>query len=125
MKFEFEKLNDAYKLLLSYAIALTIFQAVFFAEGFFVVLKTVSVLFWLLVLPGLGITYLWDLRFIERLALAVAISAGIMGIASYYLGLAGLHVKISSVVLPALFILIGMAVVFRGRLPLPARLAKK
>jgi uncharacterized membrane protein len=115
MKFELEKMNDAHKLLISYAVALAICQVVFFAEGFFVIVKTVSVLFWLLVLPGLGITYLWELQFTERLALAVAISAGIVGIASYYLGLAGIHVTISSVALPVICIIAGTLVVFRKK----------
>ena len=116
MKFEFEKLNDAHKLLISYAIALAICQSVFFAEGFFVVLKTVSFIFWLLVLPGFGMTYVWDLRFAERLALSVAISAGIVGIASYYLGLAGIHIAVSSVALPVICIIAGILVVFRNKI---------
>ncbi len=116
MKFELEKLNDAHKLLISYAIALAICQVVFFAEGFFVIVKTVSVLFWLFVLPGLGITYLWKLEFLERLALSVAVSAALVGIASYYMGLAGIHVTISSVALPAICIATGMLVVFRKKI---------
>lgn len=115
MKLDIKNLTDVHKLVLSYVIVLVLFQLVFFAESIFTTVKTVSVLFWLFVLPGIGITYLWDFDFIERFPLAVAISAAVVGITSYYLGLGGIDVKISSVILPASCIIIGMLVIFRGR----------
>lgn len=113
MKFDIMKLTDIHRLLISYVIGLVLFQIVFFMENFLVVLRTVTSLFWILVLPGFGITYMWKLNFIERFALAVAISAALMGIFPYYLGLAGVHVSLSSLLLPALFIVMGLFVVSR------------
>lgn len=112
MKFEIEKMTDVHKLLISYVIGVVIFQIVFFMENFLVVIRTVSVLFWIFVIPGFAITYLWKLNFIERFALSVAISSALMGITSYYLGLAGLHVTISSIVLPVVYLVIGIIVVY-------------
>ena len=116
MKFEMDKMTDVHKLLLSYVIAVVIFQIVFFMENIFITIRTVSVLFWLFVLPGFGITYLWKLNFVERFALSVAISSAIMGIFSYYLGLAGVHVELSSVFLPPVFIVMGFLVIFRNNI---------
>ncbi len=116
MKFDIKNMTDAHKLIFSCIITFAVLQAVFFAENVFTTLKTVSVLFWLFVLPGIGITYLWDLDFIERLPLSVAISAAVVGITSYYLGLAGIDVKASSVILPAVCITIGLLVIFRNKI---------
>lgn len=114
MKFDIKKMTDLHKLAISYLAIVVIFQIVFFMENVINVIKTVSVLFWLLVLPGLGITYLWKLGFLERFALSIAVSAALMGITSYYLGLAGINVGTSSVVLPVVFMIAGFLVVFRN-----------
>ncbi len=112
MKFEMNKMTDIHKLVISYVIGIVIFQIAFFMENLLVVIRTVSVMFWIFVIPGFAITYLWKLNFIERLALSVAISSALMGITSYYLGLAGLHVTISSIVLPLVYLVIGVIVVY-------------
>jgi len=116
MKFGIKKVTDIHKLLISYFIAIAVFQIVFFMENILINIRSVSVLFWLFVLPGFGITYLWKFNFLERLAVSVAISAAIVGISSYYLGLAGLHVTASSVVLPIVYILMGLLVIHRKKL---------
>ena len=109
-------LNDIHKLLISFFVVFVIAKLVFFQEDVLMVLKVVSSLFWLFVLPGFGITYLWRLRFIERFVLSIALGSAVVGIGSYYLGLIGLHVAYSSYVLPTIFILIGFAIVFRERI---------
>lgn len=114
MKFEMDKMTDVHKLVISYVIALVVFQIVFFMENILTTIRTVSVLFWLFVLPGIGITYLWKLNFVERFALSVAISSALMGISSYYLGLVGVHVNMSSIFLPVVFMVIGFLVIFRN-----------
>lgn len=115
-KAHLKKMNDGYKLLISYFVVLFIFQIVFFAESFLIVFRTVSVLFWLFILPGIGITYLWDLNFVERLALSVAISASILGIGSYYLGLIGIHIKLSAILLPLICIIVGVLIIARTKI---------
>jgi hypothetical protein len=115
-KFDIKKMTDLHKLAISYLAAIVIFQIVFFMENTINVIKTVSVLFWVLVLPGLGITYLWKMGFLERFALSVAVSAALMGIASYYFGLAGISATTSSVVLPVIFMAAGCLIVFRDRI---------
>ena len=107
MKFETDKLTDIHKLGISYVIGLVIFFFVFFRENPIATIRTFSSLFWIFVLPGITITYLWKMNFLERIVVSIAISSAIMGIFSYYLGLVGLHVGLSSILLPPLFMIIG------------------
>lgn len=118
MKLDIKKMTDLHKLGISYLAAVLVFQIVFFRGDPLANFMAVSSLFWLLVLPGLMITYIWRMGFAERFALSVAISSAVVGIGSYYLGLAGVDVKISSVVIPAVFIIIGLVVVFRNKISL-------
>ena len=57
-KFDIKKMTDVHRLVISYVVALVIFQIVFFIESPLIVISMVSALFWIFVLPGIGITYL-------------------------------------------------------------------
>ncbi|MCK5022708.1 MAG: hypothetical protein KAS04_00910 [Candidatus Aenigmarchaeota archaeon] len=107
MKFKIDELTDIHKLGITYAIGLVIFFIVFFKENPIITIITFSAMFWIFVMPGITITYLWKMNFLERIAISIAISSAIMGISSYYLGLVGLHVGSSSIILPPLFMIIG------------------
>ena len=72
-----------------------IFQLLFFRENVITTARTVLSLYWLFILPGFAVMYYWHdkLDFLERLVIGSVLGIAVIGIASYYIGLAGLHVK--------------------------------
>jgi len=72
-----------------------ILKGVLYKENIMVFIKLVPSLMWLFVVPGFSLLYYWSdkLDFIERLIISVPVSAGIMGILSYNLGLVGLSIS--------------------------------
>lgn len=94
--------------------SLIAFKIIFFREGFFVVLRTVLAIFWLFVLPGFFAMLYWieELRFFERLVIGIALGTSVIGIASYYLGLSGLHVRYHAFLLPLIMAAIGLVIAF-------------
>ena len=109
--FEIVKREFAYILFL-FLIALVIFKIAFFNENIMVLLRNVLSLFWLFVLPGYFIMMYWQekIDFIERFFIGILLSAAIIGIASYYIGLLGLNIKYHAFVMPLALILIGLLI---------------
>ena len=95
-----------------YLLMLMIFKIVFFNENLIVAVKMTLALFWLFVVPGYSLMLYWKekLDFIERLIVGIALAGGVNGIASYYLGLAGLHIKHHVFLLPVLVMIAGMGI---------------
>ena len=95
-----------------YLLMLMIFKIVFFNENLIVAVKMTLALFWLFVVPGYSLMLYWKekLDFIERLIVGIALAGGVNGIDSYYLGLAGLHIKHHVFLLPVLLMIAGMGV---------------
>ncbi len=89
-----------------FVIALIVLKIVFFKEQFVMILTLAFVFFWVLILPGFSLAYYWHekIDFLERLVIGFAISAGLVGILSYYLGLVGVHVKYHGVILPVVLL---------------------
>ena len=100
---------------LLFVLMIILFKIAFFKENFIVLLRNVLSLFWLFVLPGYFIMFYWNekLNFMERFVIGIAVSAALIGISSYYLGLIGLNIKYHAVLLPSILILIGLAVNLR------------
>ena len=100
-----------------FLIALIIFKIAFYKESFFVLLRNVLALFWLFVLPGYFIMLYWKekLEFIERFIIGIGLSAAIIGISSYYIGLIGLNIKFHTIVLPLILILVGIIMSLRRK----------
>ena len=98
-----------------FLLALIIFKIAFFKENLVVLLRNVLSLFWLFVLPGYFIMLYWKekLGFTERFVIGIALSAAIIGIFSYYLGLIGLNIKYHAIVLPLVLILAGIVINLR------------
>ena len=98
-----------------FLISSLIFKIIYFKEDLFVTLRIVLSLFWLFLLPGYSIMLYWKekLDFTERLVAGVALSAAIIGILSYYIGLLGLSMKHHAVLLPLALISIGAIINFR------------
>ncbi len=100
---------------LLFIIALVVFKIAFFKEEVTVLLRTVLSLFWLFVLPGYFILLYWKekLGFMERFIVGIMVSAAIIGIASYYIGLMGMNIKYHTALLPLVLIIIGIVAAIR------------
>ena len=110
MKKEIFDLKELKYLGLLFILVLIIFKIAFFKENIAVLLRNVLSLFWLFAIPGYFIMLYWKehLGFTERFVIGIAISAAIIGIFSYYLGLIGLNIKFHYILLPILLIIIGI-----------------
>lgn len=97
--------------------AITMLKIVYFKESLVVVLRLGLTLFWLFVLPGYSIMLYWSerLEFMERFVIGVALSAAIIGIASYYFGLLGLDIKYHAVLLPSIVSIFGLLLFYRKK----------
>jgi len=93
-----------------FLLVLIIFKIAFFKEDVVVLFRNVLSLFWLFALPGYFIMLYWEkeLGFTERFVIGIAISAAIIGIFSYYLGLIGLNIKYHHILLPTVLVIIGI-----------------
>lgn len=113
-----ESIKDELKMLgLLLVISIVGFQIVFYKEGFLSTLRFVLSLFWIFVLPGFTLMYYWSdkIDFAQRLIAGVAVSAGVIGIASYYIGLLGLDIRYHSVLLPLIMLSVGLFINLRQR----------
>lgn len=97
-----QKTQSNYKeilgIIIAFALVLTLLKIVFYQETIFTILKITTAIFWLFVMPTYFITSIWkeQIRLVERFAIGIPISAAILGILSYYLGLAGLNLEIQT-----------------------------
>ena len=91
---------------------IVIFKIIFFKENLMVVFRVIISIFWLFVLPGYAAMFYWNdkLDFTERLIIGIALSAAIIGIFSYYLGIIGINIKYHTIILPSILILTGILV---------------
>ena len=98
-----------------FLLVLIIFKIAFYKENLVVLFRNVLSLFWLFVLPGYFIMLYWKekIGFLERFIIGIALSAAIIGIFSYYLGLIGLNIKYHTILLPLVLILIGIIINLR------------
>ena len=98
-----------------FLVAFLAFKLIFSSEDFFIVLRTVMAIFWLLVVPGFVIMFYWneELKFYERLIIGIGFGTVLIGLLSYYTGLMGLHVKYHMFVLPTTIIAIGIIINLR------------
>ena len=99
-------------LLILFFIGIIIFKIGFYNENVLNIIKIVSSLFWLFLLPGYFLMLYFEdnLDFIERLIIGIALGFGIMGILSYYIGLLGLNIKYHTIFLPIILILISLII---------------
>jgi len=97
---------------LLFLVFLVIFRVVFFKENLVVLFRLVLSLFWLFALPGYFMMLYWmeKIDFTERFIIGIVLAAGLIGIVSYYLGLAGLNLKYHAAILPLVLILAGIVI---------------
>ena len=104
--------NDLKNLGVSLAITFLMLQVLFFKTPISTTVMAALALYWLLIVPGFWLTYLYpDLPFMERLALSIPISAVLVGIPAYYLGLSGIHVAYSAKLLPPIFAAVSIVII--------------
>ena len=94
-----------------------ILKIVYLKEDLIVVLRMTFSLFWLFLLPGYFLMSYWNnkLDFTERIIIGSGLSAAIIGIFSYYLGLLGLDMKYHAILLPLGLIGAGLVIMFRKK----------
>lgn len=92
--------------------SIIIFKIVFYNESMANVLKIILSLLWLFAIPGYFLMLYWQdkLEFKERFIVGIAFAAAIVGISSYYLGLAGINIKYHGFILPMIIVAIGLCV---------------
>ena len=100
--------DDLKKLGVLFIILFGIFLVLFRKESFFVNLRTIFSIFWIFILPGFFISYILDLNFLERTVVGCAISAAITGIFAYFLGLVGINLLYTFIILPLIIIVVGI-----------------
>ena len=90
-----------------------ILKIVFYRQDVITTTRTALALFWMFVLPGYALLYYWKdkINLGERVVIGIAVAAGVMAIASYYLGLIGLQVKYHGIVLPVAMLLVASVIV--------------
>ena len=96
---------------------LIILKIVFYKENMLILLRTTLALFWMFVLPGFCLMYYWyeKVRFLERFLIGSVLGGAIIGICSYYLGLLGLNIKYSGVILPIVMISIAAIILWKKK----------
>ncbi len=112
MKKEAFDLKELQYLGILFTAALIIFKIAFFKEEIIILLRNISSLFWLFVLPGYFIMHYWKekIGFVERFFIGTLLSAAIIGISSYYIGIAGLNIKFHAIILPLIIIFAGVMI---------------
>jgi len=95
---------------IGFAISYAAIALAFYKENMLVSLRFTVALFWLFVLPGYFLLLFWKDKFslLERIVMGSLLSAGILGIASYYFGLLGLSVIYHAALLPLILVCAGM-----------------
>ena len=98
--------KEAINLLVLFLLLLLIFKIVYLKENAIIILRTVLSIFWIFIIPGFYLMYYWHqkLDFVERLVIGIGLSAALIGISSYYLGLIGINIKYHTIILPSLML---------------------
>ncbi|MBI2144949.1 hypothetical protein HYU18_01365 [Candidatus Woesearchaeota archaeon] len=85
---------------------IALLKIAYYRESIAIAARTAASIYWLLVIPGYAIMLHWkdNIGFLERTAIGTMAAMAITGIASYYLGLAGLKLQNQTLLLPAAII---------------------
>lgn len=98
-----------------FIIVFIIFKIIYYKDSFLTSLRFVASLYWMFVLSSYFIMLYWKekLDLMERMIIGIALSAAVIGISSYYVGLMGLNIKYHGILLPSIMILIGLIINLR------------
>lgn len=97
---------------LLFLLILVTFKIIFYKEELIVIARFVLSFYFALVLPGFSLLLYWveKLGFFERFVISIPLSAALVGILSYYIGILGVHIKYLSLILPIFLILLGFGI---------------
>lgn len=113
-----EKLKrDAGWALAGIVIIAILLNVLFPDSGIVTIAKLLGGIVWLFVLPGYFIMLPWreTIELKERIVVGMLAAAGLEAVASYYAGIAGLHIRSHSWLFPALIIAIGIVLAHSKR----------
>jgi hypothetical protein len=104
-------------LLVVLAILLAIsLKIIFYRADLLTIAKVAVALLWLFVLPGYALLLAMhsSLPFYARLGLGICVGVAVYGLASYYLGIMGVHVRLHRFLIPTAVIALGGALLWWG-----------
>lgn len=109
-------INELKLLAIAFVIIAAVMKLAYGNEGFSTVFRTTTALYWLFVIPGYALTLHWknSLGFLERTIAGTVAAMAIIGVTSYYLGLAGLKLQNQTIVLPAAIIAVSLAIYLKS-----------
>ena len=101
--------KESKPLAIAFALVFAVIKIAFFRENFYSSLRILIAAGYMFLLPGYFIMIYWHekIRFAERLAIGSLISAGSLGILSYYFGVLGINLKYHYIILPLALIALG------------------
>ncbi len=112
----FDKLKkESYNIGILFLIVFLGLKIVFFKESLLVTLRMALSLVWLFIIPGYALMFYWQskLGFMERTIVGAGLTAAIIGISSYYLGIMGINIKYHTIILPLILISIGSYLIYK------------
>ncbi|MBI2136964.1 hypothetical protein HYU12_00420 [Candidatus Woesearchaeota archaeon] len=100
------------KLAITAIIITAVMKIAFYKQDIATTTRTALALIWMAILPGYAIMHYWKekLDFTERIAIGSAAALGITAVTSYYLGLAGLHLKYQTALTPLAMLITGLII---------------
>ncbi len=106
---EVQQIKQEFKwLAASFVILSVILMIAFQKSNIGQVIRTATSLYWMFVLPGYALALCSRQGFVERFIIGVTVQTAILGLVSYYAGLAGWPVATHGFVLPLFSILVGI-----------------
>lgn len=115
MELKIESLKkDGLNIVFSALVIFLILEVVFYKESVFSNIRIVLSLYWLFAIPGILLSYviLDKIDFIERFVVGILLGAILAGIPAYYLGLLGIPIQKSIFILPSIYILVFLSLIF-------------
>jgi hypothetical protein len=97
-----------------FVIVLVILKIAYYREGILEVVKITVWLFWLFVIPGYVVMLNWQktLGFVERSVIGTIAGIAVIGLSSYYFGIAGLRIGNQQFILPVFVVVVAFS--FQG-----------
>mgnify|MGYP001572428986 CR=1 FL=1 len=105
-----ELMDDVKILAITVIVIFILLKILFFKESITNIIKMEASFYYLFILPGFSLLYYWkkELSFLERFIIGFAVSLAVTSISSYYIGLLGINLNISSWMIPMLIIIAGL-----------------
>ncbi|MBI2138799.1 hypothetical protein HYU13_04370 [Candidatus Woesearchaeota archaeon] len=109
--------EDGIKIGAAFAVVLAVLKIAFYQESFFSIVKLALAMFWLFIIPGFMLLYLFSqkLDFIEQFIIGAVLGLAFFGSLGYNLRLIGLKIPVQNWALPILGIALGLAALLKRK----------